>query len=614
MCLTAIAHADIEASTQTLKTVEELQKAIKAILDNNHVPGAGIALVAKDHIIWAGGVGKADLAGNKDVTADTVFRVGSISKSFVAAALLKLQEEARLTVDAPAKEIVPEIEIRNPWEQTHPVRLANLLEHTAGFDDMHPNEVYNVQDPPDISLREVFRRFPKPQEVRWPPSTRMAYSNPGYGLAGYVIEKVTGRPFEDYIQDAILTPLGMTHASFRLTEANRALLAQGYDGNPPHAVPYMNIYLRPAGDLKSSPAEMARFVQMMLNRGSLGELQLLKPESVRRMETPRTTLAARAELKNGYGLGDYATLDHPIKEYGHDGGISGFISTYRYMPEEGLGYVVLLNSTVSGEALRKINDLVFDYLTSGLPRPKQPAIKLTPNQLEDFVGYYQPANPRNQLLAFVGLLLGGDRVFLDHGVLYRKGFPRGKREALIPVSANEFRLEKQPEASMVFCNAEDGTRLLTGGGLYEERFSPTWPVLRLMLIITCLVLMLSSSLFALTWIPRKVLGRMKDVPHLHVRALPLLAVLALAAAVVFFFRLMGGPNPGARNLDSEAFCAATWLFALLSLGSLLAALRSFRLEIRPGVRAHSLLVSLACCGIAGYLAYWGLLGLRMWAY
>jgi CubicO group peptidase (beta-lactamase class C family) len=607
------AESNPEAKTPRPKTVEELPKVIQAILTENHVPGAGIALVAKDHIIWAGGVGKADLAANKDVTADTMFRVGSVSKSFVALALLKLQEEGKIDLNARLKDIAPEIEVHNPWEPTNPVRVVNLLEHTAGFDDMHFNEVYNVQDPPDISLQEVFTRFPKPQYVRWPPSTRMAYSNPGYALAGFVIEKATGRPFEDYVQENILTPLGMTRSSFRLTPATRELLSQGYEGNPPHPVPYRNIYLRPAGNLLSSPAEMARFVQMMLNRGKLGDRQLVRVEAISRMEEPQTTLAARAGLKNGYGLGNYASLNHTVKEHGHDGGIGGFVSTYRYLPNQGLGYVVLINSSSPGKAQRNIVDLVFNYLTSGLPTAQQPPAKLSEAELSNFVGYYQPASPRNQLFAFLDELLGGQKLFVENGALYQKGV-FAKRQALIPVSTTQVRLEKEPEAGGILCTTEDGTKVLAGGSFYNERVSPWWPGTRLAFILTSLVLMLSSPLFALIWIPRKVFGRMKGVKHLQVRAVPLLAVLSLVGAFFSFLRAVSGGNPGARDLASVSFCIGTWTFAFLSAWGWFLALRAFSLEMNRVVRIHSLLVAIACCGIAAYLAYWHIIGLQLWAW
>src|SRR5512147_2916781 len=100
------------------KTIDELTTAIRSVLDREHVAGAGVALVERDRIIWAGGVGKADRAAGRDVTADTLFRVGSISKTFVALALARLQEEHRIDLDATLQSLAPELPVRNAWEQT----------------------------------------------------------------------------------------------------------------------------------------------------------------------------------------------------------------------------------------------------------------------------------------------------------------------------------------------------------------------------------------------------------------------------------------------------------------------------------------------------------------
>jgi CubicO group peptidase (beta-lactamase class C family) len=148
------------------KTVEELQKAMKDVLDREHVPGAGIALIANGEVLWCGGIGKADMAANRDVTCDTEFRVGSVSKTFVALALLKLQEEGKINLYARLQDVAPEIPVNNKWEATHPVRIVNLLEHTAGFDDMEFSEVYNLYDRYDFPLLDVFKRFQKPQIAR----------------------------------------------------------------------------------------------------------------------------------------------------------------------------------------------------------------------------------------------------------------------------------------------------------------------------------------------------------------------------------------------------------------------------------------------------------------
>ena len=201
------------------KTLPDLQKAMRDVLDKAHLPGAGVALVSNGELLWCQGFGKADLASGRDMTCDTEFRVGSISKTFVALALLKLQEEGKINLEARLQDVAPEVPVQNQWESANPVRIVNLLEHTAGFDDMEAAEVYNFKDAYDFPLLEVFQRFREPEIVRWPPSTRMSYSNPGYGIAGYVIEKITHQPFDQYIRETILRPLGIVTADFRFTQS-----------------------------------------------------------------------------------------------------------------------------------------------------------------------------------------------------------------------------------------------------------------------------------------------------------------------------------------------------------------------------------------------------------
>jgi CubicO group peptidase (beta-lactamase class C family) len=115
-----------------------------------------------------------------------------VSKSFIALAVVRLCEEGRLSLDAPLRELAPEVAFTNPWEDTYPVRVAHLLEHTTGFDDLHLKEYAFL----DGSLREALAVNPAPRTSRWSPGYYMAYSNGGYALAAYLIEKVTGERFE----------------------------------------------------------------------------------------------------------------------------------------------------------------------------------------------------------------------------------------------------------------------------------------------------------------------------------------------------------------------------------------------------------------------------------
>jgi CubicO group peptidase (beta-lactamase class C family) len=613
--LSPIAGAQQKEDLPHPKTLPELQKAMKDVLDKGHVPGAGIALISNAELEWCGGLGKADIASGRDIACDTEFRVGSISKSFVALALLKLQEEGKVNLEARLIDVAPEIPLKNRWAAGNPVRIVNLLEHTAGFDDMEAAEIYNFKDPYDFPLLYVFKRFQEPQDVRWPPSTRMSYSNPGYGIAGYLIEKITRTPFDQYIRENILRPLGMENADFPFTDANKALLATAYDGNPPRVLGYPYIYLRPAGDLKASPGELAKLVQFFLRRGRVGGVQIVKPESIIRMESVETTLAARNGLRLGYGLANYTTVVGGVVTHGHDGGIDGFISTYRYMPEQNWGYVILLNGTESYQALLDMNKLAIDFLSKDFPKPQQPPISMPASELETFVGYYAPRAPRSQLFSFMENLSGGLRVRVINGQLTRSGL-FGKPEVMIPVGKNLFRSEKEPEATTIFFSDGAGQMVLSGQGLdgfsYGVRSTIFWPYLQVALLVLCIVLMATSLLFAIVWILRKLLGAMKSIRHLAVRVVPLLATLSFLA-LFFCSTKLGGADTGKLTVWTFGIFALSILFPLLSLYGLLLAVRVPKSEINAGARIHSLLVSLACCVLTIFIASWHLIALRLWA-
>jgi CubicO group peptidase (beta-lactamase class C family) len=596
------------------KTLQELKKAMADVVEKTHVPGAGVALVSHGQVVWCGGIGKADIATGRDITCDTEFRVGSVSKSFVALALLKLEEEGKINLQARVQDLAPEVPMKNAWEATNPVRVVNLLEHTAGFDDMSATEVYNTKDRANISLLEVFQAHPVQQNPRWPPSTRFSYSNPGFGLAGYLIEKTSGRPFDAYIKQTILAPLGIETGEFRLTEANRALLAQGYQDQK-KTVAYKEIYLRPAGDMKASPGELAKLVQFFLRRGNAGGAQLVKPETIARMEYPTTPASARNGIRLGYGLANYTEVEGGVVTHGHDGGIDGFISTYRYMPEQNWGYVVLLNSGFSGKALHELNSLAMDFLSKDFPKAQQPLVHLPQSELESFAGYYAPRAPRNQMASFLDELTGGTRVRAENGQLLVSGLFGKNAEKLLPVGKNLFRGEKEPEATAVFFFDPSGTKVFVSAGMdgvpYGEREGIFWPYARLAVLCACFVLLASSLLFALVWGVRWILGKMKDVRHLSVRAVPLVATLLLV--VVLFSMTKIFDDLGAINFWTVTIFAGTILFALFSLVGLWLAVRVPRSEIRHGVRMHSLLVSLACVTLTVFFASWHLLGLRVWA-
>ena len=320
-----------DAGDPTPLTLDEFKAAAARVLDETGVPGAGIALVTVNGTEWAGGVGWADRDRHVPVTADTHFRAGSVSKTFVAMSLVQLYEDGKLDLDASLASLLPEVAIDNPWTAQTPVTVRHLLEHTAGFDDMHFNETYVLGDTPDLPLEQVLQLNPASRRVRWKPGTRMSYSNPGYGVAGLVVEKVSGKPFDEYVEERIFRPLEMTTSSFRLAPNDDPALAHGYSGRAGPPVTHRRIHLRPAGALHTSAAELAHLVQALLGWGERlradgSEGYVVDPEYQSNMEWPRTTLASTSGVRAGYGLGIFSTITLPYPVLGHNGGIDGFLS------------------------------------------------------------------------------------------------------------------------------------------------------------------------------------------------------------------------------------------------------------------------------------------------
>lgn len=591
------------------RTIDEFIAAARRVIDEAGVPGAGIALVRADGIEWAGGLGFADRDTKRPVDADTHFRVGSISKTFVALALVQLYEDGKLDLEATVSSLLPDVSIENPWEHTDPVRVRHVLEHTAGFDDMHFNETYVLDGAADLPLDAVLRRNPASRRVRWRPGTRMAYSNPGYAVAGRIVEVVSDTPFEQYVSEKILRPLAMTTTAFPVRPDDDPALARGYDAPAGRAVINRPIYLRPAGALQSSARELGRFVQMLLNWGELGEGYVVDPEYLSNMEWPRTTAAATAGVRSGYGLGIFSTIDRPFDVLGHDGGIDGYAAAYGYSPARDVGYVVLLNGTYAPDAMRRLATLAMRYLKRDVDPPPAEQTVVPVEALHRFEGYYQDANPRQALMRIVEIPLGGysvrvdgDRLTLTHVL--------GAPERLVAVNDALFRRDVESTASMVFTTV-DGRAVLAGNGLYAERRA-RWPydLLRVGLG-SALSLAVLAPIAALV---RGAMGRRRGWGR--ARGLGLAwTVLALAlASGVWLAATASLDELAVPSSRSWIVYGCSLLYPLLAFALL--PLTALALTRGIGRRFAWLAgaVASAHVGLAAYLAWWGLIAFRSWTY
>ena len=592
------------------KTITELDQAIRKVLVETKTPGVGVSIVSRDRVLWTAGVGKADVASGLDVTPDTLFRIGSVSKSFVSLSVLKLQDEGKLHLTDTVRSLAPEIAFQNPWESTDPVRLVHLLEHTAGFDDLHFCEYAN-NDPTPLTLRAGLDYHPHSRTSRWRPGTCMSYCNSGPAFAAYIVEKVTGRRFEDYVKENFFRPLHMDTADYFLTPEVKQHLTRLYYPDGKTTYPYWHIIMRPAGAINASAREMANYVQFFLNRGSFGGMQLVPAADIDRMERPATTLAAQAGVLPGYGLSNYTTIHDGFIYHGHNGGVNGGLTELAYLREQGVGYVFMINSG-SGDALDKIAKLIRSYLTRDLQKaPLPPAAPIHAGLLEPFLGYLEPVTPRQEAMRFLERILGVSRLLVkDNQLIIRPIL--GKQKEFRAVSGRLYRGADEPVASLALISSgPDGAVVQTGWNTYRS-IPALFAWLEWGAGCVSLLLMATSILFALIWVPRKLLGR--KVPKLSVRIVPLAAVLCLAASVAL---VMVSDDDilqrfGNLTLWSGGFCALTVAFALAAVAGLATVLRSRGIGMKRGVYLHSLAVAVANTLVAGYLAYWGMIGYRSW--
>jgi CubicO group peptidase (beta-lactamase class C family) len=603
------------------KSIPELQAAIETVLKETKTPGAAIAIVSRDKVEWVAGIGKADVAANKMVTAETLFRVGSVSKGFAALAALKLQEEGELKLSDTVRQWTPEVAFDNPWEETDPVRLVHLMEHTSGFDDIHFRE-YAHNDSTPISLQDALAFGAASRRCRWRPGSRMSYCNSGPAVLAAVIEKVSKRRFEDYVQEHFFNPLHMDTASHFLTPEVEQHLTKLYHSDGITSYPYWHFAYRAAGSVNASAKDLANYVRFYLQRGSFDGTQLLRPASIERMETTETLPAAKLGSFAGYGLYIHAICDGPFVFRGHGGALSGGLTDMAYLPEHGRGYAAMINSG-DGKAMLEIAKLVRRYLVRDLVAPALPPAANVPIEVRQrHEGYYEGIIPNYQRLAGLGRLLHVRKLTFSGDGLFTTTYGFGL-ERWLPVSERLFRKEDQSVASLALLPDGDGETLIQFRWETLKKVSAfrIWAQVAGAALISLLVL--SSLLFAPVWICRMLRGKLRNAGPLSVRVVPLVASVLLVAfdflIAVGFRGLITGRSVddllilGAPSLLTVSIWLTSMAFPAAVASSLYVVHRHRRTAMSRWAYWHSAAVATALLAVAIYYGCWGLIGLRLWA-
>ena len=308
-------------------------------LERGDIPGAVVVIVKDGQVLLEKGYGFADVEKRKPVdAAQTLFRPGSVSKLFTWTAVMQLVERGKLDLDADVNTYL-DFKIP-PGPAGEPITLRNVMTHTPGFEEA-VKEL--ITENPDrlIPLGEAVKRW-TPNRI-FKAGTMPAYSNYATSLAGYIVERVSGQSFDDYLDQNIFKPLGMAHASFRqpLPKALEAAMSKGYKSDDDKPQGYELISLAPAGSLAATGSDMARFMIAHLQNGAYGDQRILSEETAKLMHgTPLTIIPGL----NRMVLGFYETNTNGRRVIAHGGDTQYFHSDLQLYVDDGVGYFISVNS------------------------------------------------------------------------------------------------------------------------------------------------------------------------------------------------------------------------------------------------------------------------------
>ena len=387
-----------------------LRRRLADLVAKNRLPGASAGVVLDDALVWQGAVGFADFDSQRRPDSDTLYRVASISKTFTATAILQLRDRGLLKLDDALVRYIPEFAaVRCHHGTVEDVTLRRLLSHRSGLISEGPFDYWDSMRFP--TMAEVLARLPD-TEVVLPPDRGAKYSNLAYALLGEVVARLSGEPYERYMERWIFAPLTMQASTFVPEVAERGPLATGYAPHPfedrpePSGHTYSNGIAAAAG-LYTSVRDLARWLALQLSAGPptvgfesapLEPLDrqppdpdagvVLDPRTLDEMHTPQTIdiawTAARCLGWFGQRRGENVYL-------GHGGSQHGFITSIQFSRAQRCGAIVLTNEgrhAVAGQAANELLDLVVEELKQGEAPSFAAPPAATPPELKRFLGRY----------------------------------------------------------------------------------------------------------------------------------------------------------------------------------------------------------------------------------
>ena len=529
----------------------------------------------------------------------------------VGLAVMKLVAAGELSLQDRLADLAPEVEFDNPWEQQHPVRVIHLLNHTTGWDAPHGPELAGQQGKP-LDIASALALHPQSRHSRWVPGSRSAYNNTGPLVAAYIVEKISGMRFEDFVQTRFFDPLAMQSSGYYFDDQYRSNAANLYRGR--EALPYWHLPNRAAGGMHSSLEDMIRFVHFMQRPDEVVNGDILAGDVIRAMELPSGSDAAAAGLEVDWGAGLTSFHHKGMVFYGLEGALPGARALVAYQPGGRQGHIVLTNGNTP--AAGRIHELLSDYSTAELGAAPVHVTAADGHPEASLAGFYRIISPVAERFRIATRLMPWKMTVGEHSVELSPVIGGKPRKLRVTEDGNFV----QPDTGRVaLVRTEDplAGNVLHYGPMTLKKTGAVTAMAPLLLLVIWLIAILLGAVFLLFWLPRHLFGRALSRADARLRRWSLLPLLGLLMVALGGWLAIRSSEPYAAtatiSLPSLLIFAGSIVFLLAAWWGLWIWKRCGT-GAQPGFwRGHATTLIFLNVAVSTYLLSYGLIGLRLWA-
>ena len=569
--------------------------------------------------MFAKGYGFSDVQKRKSVSpAETLFRPGSISKLFTWTSVMQLVEQGKLDLD---RDVNDYLDYKIPPAFSKPITLRNILTHTPGFEET-AKELF-VADASKMRPLGEYLREHIPGRI-FPPGVTPAYSNYATAMAGYIVQRTSGKPFEQYVADNIFIPLGMGHTTFvqPLPPNLSSFMSNGYQQASKEAKPYEFVQAFPAGSVATSAADMCIFMMAHLQDGRWNDKQILKPETAKLMHA--RAFASDPRL-NGMALGFYEETRNGHRIIGHGGDTLYFHSDLHLIHDSNVGFFVSYNSAGKGEVsgrtilFEKFLDRYFPYT------PSAPAVASAKENADEVAGLYVASRRGEKSFLKVTEFLGQAKAFANSdGTL-----------SIDPLKDTNGELKRYEEISPLLYRQVHGQDLIgfhkNSNGLME--FSIDYPFFvferasmadnkyfNMAIIVPSLIFIALAVLFwpvgaSIRWHYGTKLDLTSSEKRLRL-AVRIVCIVDLLFAVGWLIFISGTNDVTNLSRSRDPLLYLLYILGVIAaMGTLIVILHAFRSWAKTGkwiwAKLFDVALALACIGFTWFIWHWNLINFNL---